>query len=275
MDNFTVAIYCFIDDYLKKCHPKNEAHRKMCDAQIITTSIIAARYFGGNYIKAKAYLRAHWGFNYIDKSGFIRRLHGLETTMIMCFYTLSEVIKQLSIDSIYIIDSFPIAICHNIRIPNCKLLKYNKVYHGRCVSKREYFYGFKVQVIVNNEGIPVDYFMLAGSLADITGLKSMHINLPDGSKLYADSGYTDYEFEDELYEAENIKMMVDRKSNSKRKDEAYIAFLKTHMRKKIESVFSELERYLPNHIHAVTAKGFMLKVFIFLFAFTLDKINAT
>ena len=117
--------------------------------------------------------------------------------------------------------------------------------------------------------------MLAGSLADITGLKSMHINLPDGSKLYADSGYTDYEFEDELYEAENIKMMVDRKSNSKRKDEAYIAFLKTHMRKKIESVFSELERYLPNHIHAVTAKGFMLKVFIFLFAFTLDKINAT
>ena len=56
MDNFTVAIYCFIDDYLKKCHPKNETHRKMCDAQIITTSIIAARYFGGNYIKAKSYL---------------------------------------------------------------------------------------------------------------------------------------------------------------------------------------------------------------------------
>jgi hypothetical protein len=40
-----------------------------------------------------------------------------------------------------------------------------------------------------------------------------------------------------LYEAENIKMMVDRKSNSKRKDKPYIAFLKTHMRKKIESVF--------------------------------------
>lgn len=78
-----------------------------------------------------------------------------------------------------------------------------------------------------------------------------------------------------MNEAENIKMMVDRKSNSKRKDEAYIAFLKTHMRKKIESVFSELERYLPNHIHAVTAKGLMIKVFIFLFAFTPEKIRAT
>lgn len=143
------------------------------------------------------------------------------------------------------------------------------------MSKREYFYGFKVPVIINNEGIPVDYFMLAGSFADITGLKSMHINLPDGSQLYADSAYTDFEFEDELYDVENIKMMVDRKSNSKRKDAPYTAFLKTQMRKKIESVFSELERYLPNHIHAVTAKGFMLKVFIFLFAFTLDKFNAT
>lgn len=81
----------------------------MCDAQIITISIIAARYFGGNYIKAKAYLRAHWGINYIVKSRFIRWLHGLEPTMIICFYTLSEVIKPLSIDSIYIIDSFPIA----------------------------------------------------------------------------------------------------------------------------------------------------------------------
>jgi hypothetical protein len=32
---------------------------------------------------------------------------------------------------------------------------------------------------------------------------------------------------------------------------------------------------LPNHIHAVTAKGFLLKVFILIFAFTLMKYNAT
>ncbi len=57
-----------------------------------TTSIIAARYFGGNYIlRPSLILERTRDFNYIDKSGFIRRLHGLETTMVMCFYTLSEV----------------------------------------------------------------------------------------------------------------------------------------------------------------------------------------
>jgi hypothetical protein len=275
MDNFTVAIYCFIDDYLKKCHPKDESHRKTTDAQIITTAIIAARYFGGNFVKAKSYLRSHWGFFYIDKSGFTRRLHGLENIMTLCFYTLSDVIKNLSIDSTYIIDSFPISVCHNIRISNCKILKYNAAYRGNCVSKREYFYGFKVQVIINSKGIPVDYFMLAGSYSDITGLKSMNIQLPEGSNLFADSAYTDYSFEDELYEIENINLLVDRRSNSKRKDPAYIEYFKKQMRKKIEVAFSEIERFLPKHIHAVTAKGFMLKVFIFIFAFTLHKYAAT
>jgi hypothetical protein len=259
----------------KSVTQKNESHRKMTNAQITTTAIIAARYFGGNLVKAKSYLSSHWGCNYIDKGGFIRRLHGLEDKMTLCFYTLSELIKELSLDSVYIIDSFPIAICHNIRIKNCKLLKYNSIYHGKCVSKREYFYGFKVQVIVNKDGIPVDYFMLAGSLGDVTALKSMNINLPPGSELFADSAHTDYTFEDQMYEVENIKLQVDRKSNSQRKDYPLIEYLKKQMRKKVEVTFSEIERLLPNHIHAVTAKGFLLKVFILIFAFTLMKYNAT
>lgn len=275
MDNFTVAIYCFLDDYLKKCCQKDETHRKMTDAQILTTAFVSCKYFGGNFVKARHYLRCHWGFNYIDKSGFNRRLHGLEYILSLFFYSLSDVIKNLSTDSIYIIDSFPVAVCHNIRIPNCKILKYNRIYHGKCVSKREYFYGFKIQVLINKQGVPVDYFILAGSLADIDGLKSMNLHLPEGSKVYADSAYTDYTYEDEMLEIENIQLMVDRKSNSKRKDFPWIKYIKTQMRKKVEVTFSEIERMLPNHIHAVTTKGFILKVMLFIFTFTFSKYAAT
>jgi hypothetical protein len=34
-----------------------------------------------------------------------------------------------------------------IRIAKNNLLPYDKEYHGKCISKREYFYGFKIQVI--------------------------------------------------------------------------------------------------------------------------------
>ena len=51
MEDFTIAIYCFIDDYLKIGHPKEGARRKLNDAQIITTALVAARYFSGNFVK--------------------------------------------------------------------------------------------------------------------------------------------------------------------------------------------------------------------------------
>lgn len=51
---------------------------------------------------------------------------------------------------------------------------------------------------------------------------------------------------------------------------AWDVFLKNHFRKPIEGVFSQLTDLFPRRIHAVTAKGFLLKVFLFLLAYTFD-----
>ena len=269
MENYVVAIYCFVDDCLKISTRKDESLRKTSDAEIITTAIVAARYFGCNMTKGRIYMRSHHGIDFIDKSGFNRRLHGLEQRMISLFYSLGQLIKEINCDSRYIIDSFPVRVCHNIRIPNCKILKNRKLYRGKNASKREYFYGFKVQVIVSEQGIPVDYYLLAGSLADITALQSMNIDQPENSELYGDSAYTDYTLEDNYNEHEKIKLRIVRRSNSKRMEAAYSEYFKEQMRKRIETTFSEIQQYLPAKVHAVTAKGFMLKIFLFLLAYTL------
>ena len=49
---------------------------------------------------------------------------------------------------------------------------------------------------------------------------------------------------------------VQRKSNSKRKDEPYINFLKEHMRKEIETDFSQIKVKMLRNIHAVTQPDF-------------------
>lgn len=270
MEDFTIAIYCFVDDYLKIGYPKAGGKRKLTDPQVITTALVAARYFSGNFVKARLYLKEVHQFNFPDKSNFNRHLHRLAPIISSLFFALGQSLKQLNICSEYLIDSFPVTVCRNIRIPRCKLLD-NEAYRGKNTSKREYFYGFKVQVITTANGVPVEYFICAGSYHDITAFQSMNIDLPPGSELYADSAYTDYELEDYYKELEQIHLLVVRKSNSKRPDHPAVQYLKKIMRKRIETTFSEITAFFPRKIHAVTIQGFILKVVLFIFAYTLDR----
>ena len=147
----------------------------------------------------------------------------------------------------------------------------NKAYRGYNHSKREYFYGFKVQIITTADGIPIELFITAGSFHDVTAFEAMNIDLPAGSDLYADSAYSNYELEDYYKELEQIHLLVSRKSNSKRAEHPALEYIKKVMRKRIEITFSEITAFFPRKIHAVTAQGFILKVILFIFAFTLDK----
>jgi hypothetical protein len=271
MSEQAIAIYCLIDDFLKTVGHKTDAHCKVSDAEIMTTALIAARYFYGNQTTARVYMQEKHRVVMIDKSGFTRRLHRLEKQLVSIFYALAEVLKELNTTCQYLIDSFPVAVCDNIRIPACRLLQ-GEVYRGKSASKRRYFYGFRVQVITTADGLPVEYFICAGSFVDVTAFQAMSVALPQGSQLYADSGYTDYGLEDLYQVCEQIQLKVARKSNSKRKDTPYEAYLKNHYRKKIENVFSGITALFPKKIHAVTPKGFLLKIMLFLFAYTFDQL---
>jgi hypothetical protein len=271
MTDYTIAIYCFFDDYLKISRPKEDSRRKVNDAAIITTAILAARYFHGNFISATQYMHQHHGMRKLDKSNFNRHLHRLSPVLSMIFFTLGQTIKELNIASKYLIDSFPVAVCHNIRIGRNRLLG-QEAYRGYNASKREYFYGFKVQVIATAEGIPVEYFIVAGSVHDSTAFQAMNIDLPDGSELYGDSAYGIYELEDLYQECDGITLLMERKKNSKRKDTPAEAFIKKLWRKRIETTFSEITALFPKRIHAVTPQGFLLKLITFIFAYTLDKL---
>ncbi|PVD51639.1 hypothetical protein DC498_14560 [Terrimonas sp.] len=67
--------------------------------------------------------------------------------------------------------------------------------------------------------------------------------------------------------------MICRKRNSKRPDEPWTRFIKEHMRKGIETTFSQIKGLFLRKIHAVTFKGFLIKLVMFILAFTLNKIT--
>jgi len=270
MNDFTIAIYCFVDDYLQVAGKKEGAKLKISDAEVITTALLAARYFGGNMATARSYMQAHHRCQMPHKSNFNRTLHRLSGVVASLFVALGESLKELNCSSEYVIDSFPVAVCRNVRINRCRLLQ-NQAYRGYNASKKEYFYGFKAEVITTSDGLPVDYFIVAGSVHDAKAFEAMNVSLPEGSSLYADSAYTNYEQEGLYLECEQIALLSQRKSNSKRTDSPAAAFVKQAMRKRVETCFSGIEAAFPKYIHAVTPKGFLLKIVLFLFAYTIDK----
>lgn len=85
----------------------------------------------------------------------------------------------------YIVDSFPISVCKNIRISNCKIYK-NRENRGKCVSKREYFYGIKVHMITTINKEPIEVVFSPGSYHDSKVFKQFDLDLPKNSTLYAD-----------------------------------------------------------------------------------------
>nr|WP_210521319.1 hypothetical protein [Hymenobacter terricola] len=61
----TVAMYCFLDDLLTLTRPAwarpADPRRRLSDAQVLTTALVAARFFGGNLVLGQRYLEQHRG----------------------------------------------------------------------------------------------------------------------------------------------------------------------------------------------------------------------
>jgi hypothetical protein len=127
-----------------------------------------------------------------------------------------------------------------------------------------------VHLMVTTDGQPVECSLTPGSYSDGRALKSFQFDVPEGSWIYADRAYHDDAMEDVLLEAARVQLCPSRKKHSKRTLPPYIAYVQHDYRKRIETVGSLLERMLPKTIHAVTAQGFELKVFLFVLAYSLN-----
>lgn len=99
----------------------------------------------------------------LEKSRFNRRLHRLSMLINDLFHQVGMILKQISETTEYLLDSFPVPICDNIRIFNVRLIQ-SEQFRGYIASKKRYFYGVRVQLLTTKTGIPVEFVFLPGSL---------------------------------------------------------------------------------------------------------------
>jgi hypothetical protein len=83
MDLQIILVYCLCADWLIALHHWEDPQCQMSDAEVMTTAIVAALYFGGKYKLAQEMLQEQ-GYipQMVSKSQFSRRLQRLDHLLV-------------------------------------------------------------------------------------------------------------------------------------------------------------------------------------------------
>jgi len=264
MQDTITTLYCVCADLLAALDIKDDPQMRLGHAEVMLALLVGALYFGGKIERAHEFLFEHgYQRHKLSKSRLNRRLHSLPLSLWTTFFDLmGQVFKSRKPDQNYTLDTMPFPVCDNIRIKRCRLLQ-GQEHRGFCASKKRYYLGLKVHLLITGAGHPVELLLTPASIGDIPGLKALPLDLPQGAKIHAERAYTDYKEEDLLLDCAHITLQSQRRCNSKRPLLPWLEALGRPIRQRIETTFSQVEALLPKHIHAVTPRCLVLKILCF------------
>jgi len=238
MELESVYIYCLCDEILKKFQISDNPQSKMTNAEILSFVAIASIYPNCDYKKTRmiALSLRHYRF-ILSHSRLIRRIHAIPKEVLhLVFLVLRETLRDENCMK-YIVDSFPVITCQNNKTYRCRLVR-SKEYLGYTASKKSYFFGIKVHMITDINGVPIEFLITPGSESDSAAFREFTFDLPEQSVILADRAYTDYQFEDDLREFSNINLIAKRKENAKRQHTSEDAESLRKNRNRIETCFT-------------------------------------
>lgn len=122
MDTAIITTYCLLGVWLQARRHQESSQWEVSDAEIMTTTIVAARFFSGNFENASDLVKKQEYFGQrLSWSQFNRRLHALNEVLESFFEWLGRIHKKATSEQIYLIDSCPVEVCDNIRISRCRI----------------------------------------------------------------------------------------------------------------------------------------------------------
>jgi hypothetical protein len=154
MDLTITIIYCVCEEFSKAMGLRDDPQARLSTAEVMTIPLVASAFFGGNIEKARSFL-SEYGYikRMISKSRLNRRDSTPSTPTFgkrssVCWPNSS---RSATIEGAYVVDSLPVAACDNIRIRSCRLypLEEGKSFRGYIPSKRRYFYGLRLHLVVS------------------------------------------------------------------------------------------------------------------------------
>ena len=266
-DTYIVTAYCVIEDLLKAHDYQDDTRATVSAAEILTVAVIAAKYFQNHHERALCILIKLGDIAPLSVSRFNRRLHALRDWLYGIVTILGEVFAN---GEVFIIDSMPLPVCKRVRARRGKKVR-GKAYCGYCVAKREKFFGWRLHLICTETGIPVAFDLLPAAEHDLTPIHELTVNLPSGAAVFGDKGYVSAADALTILKETGVRLVSIRRKNMSPNSWADDFDMRLY-RRRIETVYSQMERMGIQRLHARTNSGFDLKTWASLLALAFTNI---
>jgi len=259
-EDFILLVYTIIDDLYHQFVPTSVSQRrnvdtaKMSDSEIITLSIcgelagIDSENAWYSFVKRNY---RHLFPRLCSRTRFNRTRGAL--------LQVTELLRQKLTHSFpiptsryFVIDSFPLPVCKFGRARYCRSFRVDGANYGKCPSKKETYFGFKVHALITIEGYITAFEITPASVDDREGLRDFaenHLCLT----VLGDKGYTGEQLWEDMQE-KGICLMSLKPSNHKNNWPKEVRQVIFRFRRRIETVFSQLSEQL--NAEKVLAKSF-------------------
>ena len=268
------TLFCEIDDFCIEFEPKMNQHL-IADGKIkrlrkstlalseVMTIIIEFQHSG--YRTFKHYYQRHvcvylrWAFPKVVSYNRFVELMG-NALLPLCAYLQT---RKGRCSGISFIDSMPIAVCHNRRIHSHQVFDETAERGKNSVG---WFYGFKLHLIVNDEGELLAVQLTAGNVDDRTPVPKLVKDL--FGKLFGDKGYISQKLFDLLF-ADGIQFVTKIRKNMKNKLMPVFDKLMLRKRAIIETIYDQLKNISQiEHTRHRSGFNFLVNVISALIAYT-------
>lgn len=264
--NWIITAFVIVDTTFTTLEHQSDVRAGVPDSEIITVALVAAKYFANNHkLTLSVMQQLQYLSGTISHSRFNRRLHALRDWMEFFPEYLGEIFSK---NTIYIIDSMPIPVCHRARAKRCTKVRGN-YFNGWCSAKQERYFGWKLHLIYDIHGIPMRFMVLPARPHDITAVNGLAGTMPFGAIILGDRGYICEKTKHQLDANCGVQLIARQRANMIPNTPAELQLLRMH-RKRIETFNSQLEKMGITRLHARNTDGVMLKLCASLSALSLS-----
>ncbi len=259
-EDFILLVYTIIDDLYHQFVPSSVSQRrnvdtaKMSDSEIITLSICGELAWIDSENAWYSFVKRNYRHLFprlCSRTRFNRTRRAL--------LQVTELLRQKLTHSFpiptsryFVIDSFPLPVCKFGRARYCRSFRVDGANYGKCPSKKETYFGFKVHALITIEGYITAFEITPASVDDREGLRDFaenHLCLT----VLGDKGYTGEQLWEDMQE-KGICLMSLKPSNHKNNWPKEVRQVIFRFRRRIETVFSQLSEQL--NAEKVLAKSF-------------------
>ena len=262
------TIFTHIDDYCKK-YPscKTGPKPKMSDSEIITLSIFcelsgkSSEYAHTRH--AKQWLREYFP-HMIDRSRYHRRIK-----------ILTPLINRVRVELLpFVADSLSICLTDSTPVPvitfqrACYTPLFGEASYGYCAARKMNYYGFKLHLVTNVDGIPIHFEMTPANVSDVS-LVEETLSVLRNCLVLADKGYISKTIQEKLLLTQGVELLCPLRKNQKDREKKSFRQHISKLRQMIETTNGMLKnRFSLEKTLAKTLLGLVARVVRKITAFT-------